>query len=122
VMLNDPTYVEASRAFAARVLARSRRRRCPDRLGLCAAPCSVGRTPRNSPPSASVVTERAVRLPRRSCRRQGLPARSASTPPPAQADPAELAAWTARHPRDPRTSTKPSPVPTDAPPRTPGRP
>lgn len=92
VMLNDPTYVEASRAFAALVLAengidaqrmswawRRALQRNPDtkELQTLSKVLSERRVAYNADPAAA-----------KELLKVGL------TPPPAQADPSELAAWT----------------------------
>ena len=92
VMLNDPTYVEASRAFAARVLAENG----DDDQRLAWA----WRRALQRPPDAKEIgTLRKVLTDRRGAYRADPAAakellKVGLTPPPAQADPAELAAWT----------------------------
>jgi hypothetical protein len=92
VMLNDPTYVEASRAFAARVLAENG----ADDARLTWA---WRRALQRSPDAKELGTLRKVLTERRAAYKADPAAakellKVGLTPPPAQADPAELAAWT----------------------------
>ena len=92
VMLNDPTYVEASRAFAARVLAENG----DDEARLTWA---WRRALQRRPDAQELGTLRKVLTERRAAYRADPAAakellKVGLTPPPAQADPAELAAWT----------------------------
>jgi hypothetical protein len=92
VMLNDPTYVEASRAFAARVLAENG----DDEARLTWA---WRRALQRRPDAQEFGTLRKVLTERRAAYRADPAAakellKVGLTPPPAQADPAELAAWT----------------------------
>jgi hypothetical protein len=92
VMLNDPTYVEASRAFASRVLAEQG----DDDARLAWA---WRRALQRQPDAQELGTLRKVLTDRRAAY-QADPAAAKEllkvglTPPPTQADPAELAAWT----------------------------
>ena len=92
VMLNDPTYVEASRAFAARVLAENG----DDEARLTWA---WRRALQRRPDAQELGTLRKVLTERRAAYRADPAAakellKVGLTPLPAQADPAELAAWT----------------------------
>ena len=92
VMLNDPTYVEASRAFAARVLAENG----GDDARLTWA---WRRALQRNPDAKELGTLRKVLTERRAAYKADPAAakellKVGLTPPPAQADPAELAAWT----------------------------
>lgn len=92
VMLNDPTYVEASRAFAARVLAENG----GDDARLAWA---WRRALQREPDAKEIATLRKVLDDRRTAYKADPAAakellKVGLTPPPAQADPAELAAWT----------------------------
>ena len=92
VMLNDPTYVEASRAFAARVLAENG----ADDARLTWA---WRRALQRNPDAKELGTLRKVLTERRAAYKADPAAakellKVGLTPPPAQADPAELAAWT----------------------------
>jgi len=92
VMLNDPTYVEASRAFAARVLAENG----DDDARIAWA---WRRALQRRPDAKELGTLRKVLAERRTAYRADPAAakellKVGLTPPPAQADPAELAAWT----------------------------
>ena len=94
VLLNDPTYVEAARAFAARVL-REGAGRPEDRLepGLAAGALSATRGPTRPRPSASCSTSTwpstgRTRPPPRRLLTTGV------APAPDGLDAAELAAWT----------------------------
>lgn len=92
VMLNDPTYVEASRAFAARVLAENG----GDDARLTWA---WRRALQRNPDAKELGTLRKVLTERRAAYKADPAAakellKVGFTPPPAQADPAELAAWT----------------------------
>lgn len=92
VMLNDPTYVEASRAFAARVLAENGD---DDRRIAWAWRRALQR----DPDTKEAGTLRKVLADRRAAYRADPAAakellKVGFTPPPAQADPVELAAWT----------------------------
>ena len=92
VMLNDPTYVEASRAFAARVLAEQG----DDDARLTWA---WRRALQRKPEAKELGTLRKVLTERRAAYRADPAAakellKVGLTPLPAQADPAELAAWT----------------------------
>jgi hypothetical protein len=107
VMLNDPTYVEASRAFAARVLAEAG----DDDARITWA---WRRALQRRPDAKELATLRKVVTERRSAYRADPAAakellKVGLTPPPAQADPAELAALDARHPRDPEPARNPHP-------------
>ena len=92
VLLNDPTYVEAARAFAARALAEPGD---DDRRLTWAWRRALQRTPE----AAELATLRQVLTERRKAY-QGDPAAAQAflkvglTPPPAGLAPAELAAWT----------------------------
>ena len=92
VMLNDPTYVEASRTFAARVLAENG----ADDARLTWA---WRRALQRNPDAKELGTLRKVLTERRAAYKADPAAakellKVGLTPPPAQADPAELAAWT----------------------------
>jgi hypothetical protein len=92
VMLNDPTYVEASRAFAARVLAENG----TDDARLTWA---WRRALQRDPDAKELGTLRKVLTERRAAYKADPAAakellKVGLAPPPAQADPAELAAWT----------------------------
>ena len=92
-LLNDPTYVEAARAFAVRIL-----RECagdePARI-VWAWQQTLARKPQTE----EIATLRALLEKQRAQYQQDQAAASAflkvgSTPPPANLDAAELAAWT----------------------------
>ena len=92
VMLNDPTYVEAARAFAARVLAEAGADDA--RLGW-----AWRRALQREPDAKELGTLRKVLAERRTAYRADPAAakellKVGLTPVPAQADPGELAAWT----------------------------
>ncbi len=94
VLLNDPTYVEAARALAARLI----REAGPTR-GLASSAAfrlALARPPR--PDEVAVLLELAGQAPAINTRQiPPRPARcsaSAIRPAPADIDPAELAAWT----------------------------
>ena len=92
VMLNDPTYVEASRAFAVRTLAE----KGDDDHRLTWA---WRRALQRDPDAKELGTLRKVLTERRAAYKADPAAakellKVGLTPPPAQADPSELAAWT----------------------------
>src|SRR5262249_28396499 len=93
VLLNDPTYIEAARAFAARVLRESPTD--PTARLQRAFRLALGRGPRSE---EVALLERLLLKHQRQY--QGTPAQArdllsmGETPSPPRGDPAELAAWT----------------------------
>ncbi len=93
VLLNDPTYVEAARVFAARVLAEAGTD--PSARFDHAFRLALGRAPR---PGEAAILERLLQKHQRQYQDDPAGARDllgiGETPAPPQLDPAELAAWT----------------------------
>ncbi len=92
VLLNDPTYVESARAFAARILTECQGDRRPAFVGLAGRPparsrCGGGQARRRS------RHQTPRRIPGRS-RRRGRVAEGRVGAATEKVDPAELAAWT----------------------------